>query len=86
MKQVFTERQSVIVNRNLDAFTANFGAPRIEKHGGRFFVFTDDSHDWIQECPNLDYLNGWLYGAVQAACGQVRRASRVSTECQSPIT
>ena len=24
---------------------------------------------WTQYCYNIDYLNGWLYGAVQAVNG-----------------
>lgn len=27
------------------------------------------SGSWTQYCYNIDYLNGWLYGAVQAANG-----------------
>ncbi len=36
-------------------------------------VYTDeqraDSGSWTQYCYNIDYLNGWLYGAVQAVNG-----------------
>lgn len=59
-----------LIKDNLDAFIANFGEPRIEKEdlGNGYYVYLPaDSEDYIQYCYNKDYLNGWLYGCVQAA-------------------
>ena len=37
---------------------------------GGFLIYTDkfraETGAYTQFCPNVDYLNGWLYGAVQA--------------------
>lgn len=65
---VFTKRQQEVIKDNLRAFLANFGTVRIEKedYGRGFYVFMDNSDSWIQYCYNIDYLNGWLYGCVQA--------------------
>ena len=65
-----TERQHEIIKNNLQAFTNNFGEPRIEKaiHSKGFYVFHPaDNDNYIQYCENIDYLNGWLYGCVQGA-------------------
>lgn len=70
-----TKRQMGIVEDNLNAYKANFGYIRIvpEDYGKGFYIYTDeqraDSGSWTQYCYNIDYLNGWLYGAVQAANG-----------------
>lgn len=71
----FTKNEMEIVKDNLQAFIANFGKPRIERgdDGESFYVFTDDSSSWRQYCYNIDYLNGWLFGCVQAACGNPKR-------------
>lgn len=67
-----TERQKEIIKDNLSAYKANFGYISIEKedYGKGFYVFTDErskaAGNWTQFCYNIDYLNGWLYGAVQA--------------------
>lgn len=65
-----TQRQKDIIQDNYNAFVANFGELRIEKedYGKGFYVYLPaDATTFIQYCYNLDYLNGWLYGAVQAA-------------------
>ncbi len=65
-----TQRQKDIIRDNYNAFVTNFGEPRIEKedYGKGFYVYLPaDATTFIQYCYNLDYLNGWLYGAVQAA-------------------
>lgn len=73
-----TKRQREIIKDNLNAFKANFGYIAIEKedYGKGFYVFTDEerkeSGSWTQYCYNIDYLNGWLYGAVQAVNGIVK--------------
>ena len=70
----FTKREMEIIEDNLGAFTANFGAPRIERGDIEgFYVFTDNSDSWRQYCYNIDYLNGWLYGCVQTAHGNPKR-------------
>lgn len=64
-----TTKQKEIIKDNLNAFLANFDYIRIEKedYGKGFYVFTKENDtSWTQYCYNIDYLNGWLYGAVQA--------------------
>ena len=61
-------RQQEIIEKNLSAFTNNFGAPRIEKadYGSGFYVYYPANSDsYIQYCENISYLDGWLYGVVQ---------------------
>jgi Holliday junction resolvase len=74
---------------NYPAFAANFNDVLIVKFQkkGEYFVFnskdvqTDNEGNykidsletaWIQK-GNADYINGWLYGAVQAACKVVSK-------------
>lgn len=67
--KTFTKNQYETIKDNYNAFVANFGTPRIERadYGGGFYVFLPaDANSWIQFCYNIDYLNGWLYGCVQA--------------------
>lgn len=70
-----TKRQKEIINDNLNAYISNFGYISIEKedYGKGFYVYTSEerkeSGNWTQFCYNIDYLNGWLYGAVQAVNG-----------------
>lgn len=67
-----TKKQKEIIEDNLRAYKANFGYIVIEKEvcGKGFYVFTDEKSKedgkWTQYCYNIHYLNGWLYGAVQA--------------------
>ena len=74
----FTKRQEEIIKDNLKAYEANFGYISIvkEDYGKGFYVFTDEerkaSGSWTQYCYNIDYLNGWLYGAVQAVNGRMQ--------------
>jgi len=65
-----TTRQNEIIADNLQAFTANFGAPRIEKAdfgSGLYVYYPANSDSYIQYCYDINYLNGWLYGCVQGA-------------------
>ena len=68
-----TKREKEIIKDNLNSYLKNFGYLHIEKadYGNGFYVFTSEerkeSGSWTQFCYNIDYLNGWLYGAVQAA-------------------
>ena len=64
-----TKKQLEIIADNLRAFIHNFGEVRIERedYGKGFYVFSPaDSNSYVQYCYNIDYLNGWLYGCVQA--------------------
>ena len=62
-----------IISDNLRAYKANFDYIKIEKvpYTKGFCVYTDEDRAeagaYTQYCYNIDYLNGWLYGAVQAA-------------------
>lgn len=70
-----TKREQEIIKDNLRAFVNNFGKVRIEKedYGRGFYVFSPaDSESWVQYCYNIDYLNGWLYGCVQAVNRMVK--------------
>ena len=68
-----TKKQMEIISDNLRAYKANFDYIKIvdEDYGGGFYVYTDEERAetgaYTQYCYNIDYLNGWLYGAVQAA-------------------
>nr|WP_142411340.1 hypothetical protein [Clostridium sp. Marseille-P7770] len=81
----FTKNEMEIIKDNLMSFIANFGKPRIERgdDGRGFYVFTDNSDSWRQYCYNIDYLNGWLYGCVQAACGNPKRDEKIREMCYS---
>lgn len=63
------------IKDNLRAYKANFEFITIEKaeFGKGYYVYTTpnrkDTGAWTQYCPNKDYLDGWLYGAVQAING-----------------
>lgn len=74
-----TNKQREIIADNLNAFIANFGEPRIERHPndpGFYVYWPANRTDYVQRCYNIDYLNGWLYGAVQAANKVVERNER----------
>lgn len=77
-----TKRQKEIIRDNLKAYIANFGYIVIEKEecGKGFYIFTDEarkeSGNWTQYCYNIDYVNGWLYGAVQAANGIMKKIEK----------
>lgn len=74
-KGVFTAKQLETVENNLNSYLANFEYINIVKadYGKGFYVYTDQhrakSGKYTQYCYNIDYLNGWLYGAVQAVNG-----------------
>ena len=44
----------------------NFGKVRIEHNPpyGFYVYLPKDNETYVQFCYNIDYLNGWLYGAV----------------------
>ena len=72
--QTLTKRQQETIKDNLTAYIANFGYIKIEKgdYSG-FYIYADkqqaDQGYWTEYCENIDYVNGWLYGAVQAVNG-----------------
>ena len=72
-KDFMTRRQEELIERNKAAYVANFGYIGITRSADRkgFLVYKSDTDmllgNYIQYCPNIDYLNGWLYGAVQGA-------------------
>ena len=74
-ENVFTRKQMENISDNLNAYLANFGYLKIVEadYGGGFLVYTDEQRaeygNYTQYCYNFDYLNGWLYGAVQAING-----------------
>lgn len=70
-----TKKQKEIIADNLRAFEHNFGYIRIEKenYGKGFYVFTSEKDSYVQYCYDIHYLNGWLYGAVQCACGMIKK-------------
>lgn len=75
--KTMTEREKEIINDNLQAYINNFRYLKIEKQLGGFYVYTSEERymqgSWTQYCYNIDYLNGWLYGAVQAANGIMKK-------------
>ena len=66
---VLTKKEMETVKDNLNAFIANFGVPRVVRadYGRGLFVYMGDSDSAIHFCYDINYFNGWLYGAVQAA-------------------
>lgn len=68
--KTFTAKQYETIKTNLAAFVFNFGPVRIEKQDpccpGYYVYSPADSDSYVQYCYDIDYLNGWLYGAVQA--------------------
>lgn len=76
--KTLTAKQNELIKDNLRAYINNFGYIMIEKadYGSGFYVYTDEQRaaegSYTQFCYNIDYLNGWLYGAVQAANGVMK--------------
>lgn len=78
IKKVFTPKQFITVRSNLRAYIANMGYIRIEKadYGTGWYIYksVEDAKNgsYVQFCENIDYLNGWLYGVVQAVNGIIK--------------
>ena len=53
-----------------ETIVPNFGSFIDELHSE---AHIDHTTNTLQYCYNIDYLNGWLYGCVQAACGNPKR-------------
>lgn len=80
--QALTEKQAAQLS-NFAAFAVNFPGYEVltfkAYKGPRYFYIvpvdsSDPWHDYRYTADNLEHINGYLYGAVQAACGQLRRA------------
>ena len=72
--------------KNYRAFVANFSPVTIKKNGKQYYVFKkgdEDGEHWIQY-GNKDYIDGWLYGAVQAKMKIVESAK--SKGGKNPLT
>lgn len=81
---VFTKREHEIVKSNLRSFINNFGNVRIEREHCEkgFYVFCPpDSESYVQYCYNIDYLNGWLYGCVQAIHKMIKPIAKEQEVC-----
>lgn len=78
IKKAFTPKQFIAVRSNLRAYIANMGYIHIEKanYGKGWYIFKSaediKNGSYVQFCENIDYLNGWLYGVVQAVCGIIK--------------
>ena len=78
---VFTSKQMENIHDNLRAYLVDFGYLTTARadDGGGFYVYTDaqraESGIYTQYCYSFDYLNGWLYGAVQAVNGIMKPLS-----------
>ena len=68
LADVLTKKEFETVKDNLNAFIVNFGVPRLVRadYGRGLFVYMGDSDSAIHFCYDINYFNGWLYGAVQA--------------------
>ena len=69
LADVLTKKEFETVKDNLNAFIVNFGVPRVVRadYGRGLFVYMGGSDSAIHFCYDINYFNGWLYGAVQAA-------------------
>ena len=73
------QKEQEILADNYRAFIHHFERPVIinEDYGKGYYVFRnkeeyENGGSYVQFCYDIDYLNGWLYGAVQAVCGQIK--------------
>ena len=88
-KGIFTRAQMENIHDNLRAYLVNFGYLKITKadYGKGFYIYTDEqraeSGSYTQYCYSFDYLNGWLYGAVQAVNGIMKPLSNKEREGNS---
>lgn len=78
IKKVFTPKQFAIIKDNLRAYLVNMGYIYIDKadYGKGWYIFKSaedvKNGSYVQFCENIDYLNGWLYGVVQAVNGIIK--------------
>ena len=68
LASVLTKKERETIKDNINAFIVNFGVPRLVRadYGRGLFVYMGDSDSAVHFCYDINYLNGWLYGAVQA--------------------
>ena len=72
-KGLMTKYQEELIEKNMQAYVTNFGYIGITRSADKkgFLVYKSPvdelTENYIQYCPNIHYLNGWLYGAVQGA-------------------
>lgn len=68
LANVLTKKERETIKDNLNAFIVNFGVPRLVRadYGRGLFVYMGDSDSAVHFCYDINYFNGWLYGAVQA--------------------
>ena len=69
-KESLTESKENVADtfKNYSAYASNFKPLRIVKNGKNYYVYREDDPDknhYIQY-GNKDFIDGWLYGAVQA--------------------
>ena len=80
--QALTEKQAAKIADNKRAFDHNFPGyvvltSKVYKGPRWFYVVPEDkaddpgNDDIIYYTDSIDNMNGWLYGAVQAACKRV---------------
>lgn len=73
-----TQREADKIKKNLEAFIFQFNIePIFRKNKDKTFNIylsteAEEKDNYIQFCENIDYLNGWLYGAVQTKCGMIK--------------
>lgn len=86
IKKAFTPKQIEIIKKNLMAYIANMGYIYIEKasYGKGWYIFKSaedvKNGTYVQFCENIDYLNGWLYGVVQAVNGIIKADNNKSID------
>ena len=54
--------------KHVEAFTKHFGSVRIEKiqyDKGFYVYYPENADNYLIYCPDNNYLQGWLYGAIQ---------------------
>lgn len=77
MKEL-NEKELNIIERNLKAFKFNFTDEiKILKFNRHYYIFkaeeiNEQYSNYIQVTDNINYINGWLYGAVQTACKMIK--------------
>jgi hypothetical protein len=69
---IIPDKDKEKIKKNLDAYLENFEPIIIKKYNKQFYVYPEGREEYVQFCENIDYLNGWLYGAVQAKCKMIK--------------
>ena len=80
--KALTAKQKDVIRTNLNAYIANFGFIEIvrDDYSKGFYIYTSEQgvkdNSWTHYASNIDYLNGWLYGAVQAVNKVMKRINK----------